>query len=269
MRKAYGYHGNRARKRMRFPRRHVLARIIRLEEERAASCDLAQVEQMEETTPRPLELVSSLSSSQSTDGTLLLSSATARSHLASWLPLSLRLSKLELIYSTSVHGRTLERFYAHVKGYKHSLTIIQVLDNDAVVGMFANQVWHISSQVYGDGECFLFRLSPEPECHKWKPSLEHSSSMTDYDAKSVALLEQFQVGRPHFISMGGNPDGSCGLRLNEDLTRGESSAALGFGNVDSLAGPGLATFQVGLVEVYRLKHFGESFSFDDGESSIY
>ena len=257
VRKAYGYHGNRARKRMRFPRRHILARIIRLEEERAMEqVDLQDMARAE--TPRPLTLASQTN-------VQLLKSAEIRSLLAGWLPLSLRLSKLELVYSTSVHGRTLERFYSHVKGHKQTITVVQVLENDAIIGMFANQVWHISSQVYGDGECFLFRASPNPECFKWRPTDEDVDQGDD--ANSVALLEQFQVGRPNFISMGGNPDGTCGLRLNEDLTRGESAPAVGFGNDESLA-PGLPSFQVGLVEVYRLKQYGESFSYDE-DSSVY
>lgn len=263
VRKAYGYHGNRARKRMRFPRRHVLARIIRLEEERASTeVNLEQAATTQEA-PRPLALVPS-----SQQSCKLLSSPQVRSSLASWLPLSLRLSKLELIYSTNIHGRTLERFYSHVKGHKHTITVVQVLEkHDYIIGMFANQAWRISSQVYGDGECRLFRLSPNPQCFQWRPNADELESLgAGDDATSVALLEQFQVGRPHFISMGGNPDGSCGLRLNEDLTRGESAPASGFGNDDSLA-PGLPSFQVGLVEVYRLKQFGESFSFDEQDAS--
>lgn len=267
VRKAYGYHGNRARKRMRFPRRHVLSRIIRLEQERVLSGEAGvDLESLSTTAnsveaPRPLALASSSSSSQ--EHSRLLASTDSRSHLAAWLPLSLRLSKLELIYSTNIHGRTLERFYTHCKGHRQTVTVVQVLDEDAVVGMFANQEWHISSQVYGDGECLLFRISPDAACFQWKPSAspdDNNATNGDdlEDANSVALLEQFQVGRPNFISMGGNPDGTCGLRLNEDLTRGESAPALGFGNSDSLV-PGLSSFDVGLVEVYRLKQFGEDF----------
>jgi len=76
----------------------------------------------------------------------------------------------------------------------------------------------------------------------------------DDDAKHnhnhvVALQEQFMVGRTSFISMGGNEDGTCGLRLNEDFTKGESASAKGFRNE---ALPGKSLFEVGLVEVYSL-----------------
>jgi hypothetical protein len=49
--------------------------------------------------------------------------------------------------------------------------------------------------------------------------------------------------------MGGNDGGGSGFRLNEDLTRGESSPAKGYDN-DPL--PMISNFDVGLVEVYQL-----------------
>lgn len=257
VRKAYGYHGNRARRRMRFPRRHILARIIRLEEERVSQ--QLEFEPVVLSAPRPLALISP-------DTCKLLKGPEIRSHLASWLPVSLRLSRLELLFSTDIHGRTLERFYSHVSGSRLTITVIQLLENDAVIGMFASHAWRISPKVYGDGECFLFRASPDAQCYKWKPSSTDHMDVIDDDesstVKSRALLEQFQVGRPDFISMGGNPDGTCGLRLNEDLTRGESAAAVGFGNDGPLVA-GMDVFDVGLVEAYRLVQMGESF--DDHE----
>ena len=272
VRKAYGYHGNRARRRMRFPRRHILARIIRLEEERLRSQQLLDLDEHvqlpEAPSPsRPLALLSPPDNDDD-DTCKLLKDPLLRSHLASWLPVSLKLSKLELLFSTNVHGRTLERFYSHVSRSRLTITVIQLLETDAVIGMFATQAWHISSEVYGDGECFLFRAYPDPQCYKWKPTADYVVYSMEDDESSVsnvkkrALLEQFQVGRPNFISMGGNPDGTCGLRLNEDLTRGESAAAVGFGNDGPLV-PGMDFFDVGLVETYRLVRMGESF--DDHE----
>ena len=132
-----------------------------------------------------------------------------------------------------------------------------MLDNNAVIGLYASQVWHLSPLVYGDGECFLFRLDPDPQCWKWKPDPHHTQSLDQEDEddeteinRSRSLLEQFMVGRQHFISMGGNDGGESGFRLNEDLTKGESSPARGFDN-DPL--PFLSNFEVGVVEVYQLR----------------
>ena len=70
-------------------------------------------------------------------------------------------------------------------------------------------------------------------------------------ARNTALLEQFMVGTTSYISMGGNPDGSCGLRFNEDFTRAESTPAVGFDN-EPLAGV-KGDLAIGLVEVYSLQ----------------
>lgn len=51
--------------------------------------------------------------------------------------------------------------------------------------------------------------------------------------------------------MGGNNQGGAGLRLNEDLTKAESSSAAGFDNEPLLPGSG-GMFEVGLVEIYQL-----------------
>jgi hypothetical protein len=180
-----------------------------------------------------------------------------RAKLAEWLPASLRLTKLDLIYSTNFHGRTLESLYRHCQKAKHTIVLIEPLDsaNLQAVGMYASQTWQASSKVYGDGSCFLFRLvKDEPDaskCWKWKPKghgniLEEEGEETN---NQTALLEQFQVSTRNFISMGGNAYGASGLRLNEDLTKGESGSASGFDN-EPLVGNGM--FEVGLLEVYQL-----------------
>jgi hypothetical protein len=241
--KAYGYHGGRVRRRLRFPRRHILTRIIKLEQDKAiADMEFEQID----TPARPLGLVEN-------EGLVLARPAAHRGNLAKWMTPSLRLTKLDLIYSTNIHGRTLERFYRHVKGCRQTILLCQVLDNDSVIGVFASQAWRVSNKVYGDGECFLFRLDPDPQCWKWKPDPRQSRSLDDEDemdsSKDTALMEQFMIGRDTFISMGGNDGGGSGFRLNEDLTRGESSPAKGYDN-DPL--PMISNFDVGLVEVYQL-----------------
>ena len=238
IKKAYGFHGDRLRKRLRFPRRHILSRIIKMEEDKVREeC----VFEMIDTPPRPLGLVNN-------DVISLAKPAHARQSLAGWLPLSLRLNKMDLIYSTNVHGRTLDLFYRHVGKCRHTILLAEVLNNNSVIGMFASQAWRVSSQVYGDGECFLFRISPDAKCWKWKPEPKSLIEEEDSD-ENTALLEQFMVGRESFISMGGNQDGTSGFRINEDFTKGESAVANGFHN-DPL--PMLDNFEIGLVEVYRL-----------------
>jgi hypothetical protein len=258
--KAYGVHGKGVRKRYRFPRRPILARIIQLEEERywndnrdSMESDVLQVQ--------PLGLVEATQPDDPDKEPIvpkLSESTLVRKKLAEWLPLSLRYTKLDLLYSTNHHGRTLESFYRNVSKARHTIMLIEPISTSEkmVVGMYAPQTWHASTKIYGDGSCFLFRIledkPDESNCWKWHPKElleeEGDDSIGGNSDNATALLEQFQVGTREFISMGGNKDGTSGLRLNEDLTKAESASAAGFDNLP-LAGD---MFEVGLVEVYQM-----------------
>jgi hypothetical protein len=262
VRKAYGLQGTGIRRQLRFPGRSILQRLIRMEEERIRADALLDDDgAYQEPAARPLGIEHHPAvGGEEEVKPILVQSMEIRQHLAQWLPLTLRMTNLDLLYSTDYHGRTLERFYTHVKAARHSIVLCEVLQDDqnaapCIVGMFASQAWRVSTKVYGDGGCFLFRLKPDAACWKWQP--RHGDAI-DFEAEAknnkTALLEQFMVSTRKYISMGGNPDGSSGLRLNEDLTVGESSTALGFEN-EALHGKdqGNNVFQVGLVEVYGLK----------------
>ena len=279
VRKAYAMHGRAMRKQMRFPRRSILQRIIRMEEDRIRSDErLNENGEYVEPPARPLGLVPPAVPAKGEESVkaILAQPIQSRQHLAQWLPLTLKLTNLNLLFSTNYHGRTLERFYAHLQDVKHSILMCEVLQKAStvdggegdtqshrrtVIGMYASQAWRVSSRVYGDGGCFLFRLEPDAQCWKWSPRHPNNGTqlLDQFDLeedddisndKHTALLEQFMVGTRQYISMGGNPDGSCGLRLNEDLTRGESSIAVGFDN-EPLHGTGRGSlFEIGLVEVY-------------------
>jgi len=283
VKKAYGVHGQQQPR--RFPRRNIISVIVKMEEERLLndpSLDTSDAgparplglsepfvhpdydrDELGEYTKKPPEIV-------------LAKPTSHRISLASWLPLSLRMTKLQLLFSTNTHGRTLEMFYNRVKSFKHTVLLAEVLlphtsgtssDTNTIIGCYASQAWRISPQVYGDGECILFRLSPDPKSWKWSPrgksnenameddsnanvNANTASNVHNKGASKSALLEQFQVGTSSYISMGGNRDGTCGLGLNEDLTRAESAPAEGFNN-EPLAGVE-GDLQIGLVEVYGL-----------------
>lgn len=261
MRKAYGVHGRMLRTQLRFPGRPLLARIIRVEEQILADEGFEDETESQDASPLGLvethETIEASGRVEEVVKRVLAQDMFTRQLLANWLPLTMRLTNLDLLYSTNYHGRSLEMFYTRVKRAKNTILLAEAFsDQDppgqkpTVIGMFAPQTWHPSNQVYGDGSCFLFRVSPNPKCWKWTPSAEETSDMDDLG--DVALLNQFMVSRDSFISMGGNRDGSSGLRINEDLTVGESSTAAGFGN-EPLHGSGKGSvFSLGLVEVYGL-----------------
>jgi TLD len=313
-----GVHGRGIRRMMRFPRRRIIQRLIRLEEqylqyEHEGSDDdddnKNDIDNSKNNNnskfAHPLGLVGPEPSNDSSElvQPILAQSLAVRTVLAKWLPITLQLNNLHLLYSTNYHGRTLERFYSHVQRSKHTVLICEVLTTETtksdkssqqldqqeqqeqqqqqstIIGMYASQAWKPSTRVYGDGGVFLFRLQPNPTCWKWHPlcpggntgskrsNLLDNVNLDDDDSNGtptgstsmfgnnnnnnqIALLEQFMVGTNEFISIGGNPDGSSGLRINEDLTKGESSTATGFDN-EPLHGINKGSvFEIGLVEVY-------------------
>ncbi len=181
---------------------------------------------------------------------ILAKPALVRSNLVKWLPVSLKATKLDLIYSTESDGRSLSALYEKCKRTKHTIVLIEAMtipSNNVIIGMFASQPWNVQPNSYGDGECFLFRAEPDAKCFQWTPDFSAGFE----DIENQAIREQFMVARNEYLAMGANADGTNGLRLNQDLNRGESYPALGFGS-EPLAGENNKSFEVGTVEVYRL-----------------
>lgn len=183
----------------------------------------------------------------------LAKDSAGRLSLALWLPPVLQSTKLELIYSSNYHGRSIEMFYRCCSSSKHTITTMEVLDMNepTVIGMYATQTWHNNPDGYGDGGCFLFRLNPMPECFRYK-SEEMRITSFDEDGEDAPPTHvndagQLMISSDSFISMGVGEDGASGLRLNEDLTRGSTSHSIGFGNRE-LVGKGIEVFEVGLGE---------------------
>jgi hypothetical protein len=121
-------------------------------------------------------------------------------------------------------------------------------NHSSTIGMFASHAWRTNYHSIGDEECFMFRMSPDPQCFYWVPTAPDVSGNID-DMEQQALREQFMIARSDYIAMGANGEGTNGLRLDRDMSKGESYRAAGFHNEPL---PGQTTFDIGLVEVYQL-----------------
>jgi len=186
---------------------------------------------------------------------ILAMTSSFRFHLTQWLPLSMQAYNIQLIFTTSIHGRSLDTLLTCVKNISQSLILIEVLHQTSrVIGMYASHTWSIQPRPFGDGTCFLFRASPNPACFKWKPLPSSTSSTTS--SKMQALSTQYMVAKHEYIAMGGNDQGGYGLHLNSDLSKGHSSKAVSFDN-DPLAGENTQEFDIGLVEVYKFVREGD------------
>merc|ERR1712194_735398 len=190
-------------------------------------------------SPKPIGFTS--------DKCTLAKPVSVRAHLAKWLPPSLKATQLDLIYSTEIHGRSLASLYNESKRSKNTIMLIEALtvSTSATIGMFASHAWTLHPSSYGCGECFLFRATPTPKCFDWEPDFSDSiDAMEDQAAR-----EQFMVSKAEFLAMGANNEGLNGLRLDQDLIKGESHTALGFHNEPL---PGRTNFEIGVLEVYQL-----------------
>ena len=226
-----------------FPGRDFVSRLISSNEEWAEK-NVSTVSIHEDT--KPLGLVEGKYPIQ------LAKHSPERLRLAQWLPPALQSTKLDLIYSSNHHGRSLEMFYRCCSSARHTLTIMEVLGTDRVIGMYATQTWHNNPDGYGDGGVFLFRLKPNPQCFRYIIG-EGQTALIDDAEQNTSCLEdagQLMISSRTFISLGVGEGGVSGLRLNEDLTRGSTSKSIG---VESavLVADGVEVFDIGLVEVYR------------------
>jgi hypothetical protein len=262
IKQSYGFNGKRYRTSRTFPRRRFIQRLMGYNNEWASRVSSDHVLEL---TEKPLGFV------EDELPIVLAKNASERLKLSEFLPFSYKSTKIDLIYSTNVQGRSLQMFYKHCAKAKHTIVLIEILNNGATIGMFATDTWRNNPKMYGDGNCFLFRLKPDPVAFHWRhesalpkstvpESPLHPNGATNEGnesdhgmgkIRSEGLNGQFMISRNNFISLGNNEDGSSGLRLNEDLSKGSSSKARGFNN-EPLAGAEYPEFDVGLVEVYQL-----------------
>ncbi|XP_068073362.1 TBC1 domain family member 24 isoform X2 [Danio rerio] len=118
----------------------------------------------------------------------------------SWIPERFALCQPQLLFTTSTHGCSLNRFYAHCEGYEPTLLLIRTTDRE-VCGAFLSTDWEERKRggnklsFFGTGECFVFRMKPEMERYEWviikHPELAKSAQSAE-DQSSVE-----DNGTPH------------------------------------------------------------------------
>eukprot|EP00188_Purpureofilum_apyrenoidigerum_P004382 Plantae.Rhodophyta-Purpureofilum_apyrenoidigerum.ctg4933.p1 GENE.Plantae.Rhodophyta-Purpureofilum_apyrenoidigerum.ctg4933~~Plantae.Rhodophyta-Purpureofilum_apyrenoidigerum.ctg4933.p1 ORF type:complete len:488 (+),score=76.12 Plantae.Rhodophyta-Purpureofilum_apyrenoidigerum.ctg4933:88-1551(+) len=126
------------------------------------------------------------------------------------IPARFRTGDWQLLYSTSLHGYSLQTFYA--KTTKRSPTLIAIRDSDDnVFGCYAPVPWKQSSAYYGTGETFLFAAQSHVAVYKWA----HSNSF-------------FQLSGHDSLAVGGG--GHFGLWIDSEFNIGNSGRSETFDN---------------------------------------
>ncbi|KAG9276833.1 TBC1 domain family member 24 isoform X2 [Astyanax mexicanus] len=99
-------------------------------------------------------------------------SAKEMKEIWSWIPERFALCQPQLLFTTSTHGCSLNRFYSHCEGYEPTLLLIRTT-NKEVCGAFLSTDWEERKRggnklsYFGTGECFVFRMKPEMERYEW------------------------------------------------------------------------------------------------------
>ncbi|CAM9733469.1 unnamed protein product, partial [Phaeothamnion confervicola] len=91
----------------------------------------------------------------------LLNAAAERGTLVRWVPEVQRHRRLQVVYSTEVHGFSLSSLYMRCRGVAPSLLVVESASG-AVFGGFCTHPWQPAMGAFGSGQCFLFRLNPGP-----------------------------------------------------------------------------------------------------------
>lgn len=172
--------------------------------------------------------------------------------LWSWIPPNLRMTELELMFSTRHHGHHISTLFAQTSDRKPMIILIETATG--VFGAFLSEAWPETDDkrgnFYGTGETFLFTLKPRAKMYAWVGRDEDLSTAASYAdggaendqdavAKSGATFIRdrascFIMATKRDITIGGGGNGH-GLWLNEDLSHGTTDNCLTFDN-DPLTG---------------------------------
>ncbi|RXM33732.1 TBC1 domain family member 24 [Acipenser ruthenus] len=111
-----------------------------------------------------------------------------------WIPERFALCQPQLLFTTSEHGCSLNRFYAQSEGYEPTLLLIRTTDQE-VCGAYLSTDWAERRRngnklsFFGTGECFVFRVSTWEE-----PTLSHTV-IQGYCMQCITVFSFVQIWR--------------------------------------------------------------------------
>lgn len=168
--------------------------------------------------------------------------------MAQGVPIRFHESALELIYSTNLHGISLQTLFNRVKTTSPSLVAVRDT-KERVFGCYAAAPWKASAtRYYGTGESFVFGTIGEDVARVYKWSRANSL---------------FQFTSSNFLAIGGGAGSHFALWVDEDLLMGTTSACSTFGSppltnvVEEEDGPSSMEFKIVCLEVWGFSAHGK------------
>ncbi|KAJ3316133.1 hypothetical protein HDU76_002059 [Blyttiomyces sp. JEL0837] len=156
--------------------------------------------------------------------------------LWSWIPPSMRLTELELVFTTRDHGHHVSTLFQKTSMRKPMILVVET--ENSVFGAYLSECWpEDDSQrgvFYGTGETFLFTLSPYAKLYPWIGRDEDLSETTNPELQDEAVMTRktyirdkasfFILATRHDITIGGGghlsfgTTGPCTTFENDPLT---------------------------------------------------
>jgi len=160
--------------------------------------------------------------------------------LWSWIPPRLRLSEVELLFTTNENGYNLGTMYEMTKEHNQLIIAIETTDG-SIFGAYLSGGLSIpdeSHSFHGDGETMLFTLEPFGKMYQWA----HRDSETSNADSSL-----FVLATKKDLTIGGGS--TPGLWLNDMLTSGSTAQCSTFQN-EPLTGNKIVKFETVSLEVF-------------------
>lgn len=122
------------------------------------------------------------------------------------------IGSFKLLYSSTHHGRSLNRYIHHVIGYKAESLFLITTTKGEIFGAYVATPWDTSSNYWSNSNCYLFGISPVL-------SIRHTLASGPANYAYFFSNKKSFTGKPVGIGFGGSP-GNFRLWIDEDLMTG-------------------------------------------------
>jgi hypothetical protein len=167
------------------------------------------------------------------------------------IPKNLRTQHWDLVYSLLHDGSDIKTFYDHVKGLTHSLIFVETETGD-VFGGFVSESWKTSTQFYGSGNSFVFKIGIIYMAYR---SIRNFACCAVNNEPSIyswtRINDYFMWSTTEQIGMGGGDNGFAFL-LHDDLSRGETNESATYNNPQLCHSS--SSFRIVNVEIWGFNH---------------
>lgn len=122
------------------------------------------------------------------------------------------IGSFKLLYSSTQHGRSLNRYIHHVIGYKAESLFLVTTTKGEIFGAYVATPWDTSSSFWSNSNCYLFGISPVL-------SIRHTQASGPANYVYFFSNKKSFTGKPVGIGFGGST-GNFRLWIDEDLMTG-------------------------------------------------